>query len=447
MYYKFTVRIPEAKGKIILKKKKDAIYVLFEYGRNYDPQKQYSIPQRSIIGKVSPDQPGHMYPNEKYQIYFPDTVLPDERPASNRSCCLRIGSYLVIRTVMEEYKLQDMVRKQLRDDAGLFLDLVAFLIVDEENAGQYYPDFAFCHPLFSKGMTIYSDFKVSRLLSSITKDQCVAFLNDWNRKRDRRQRIYVSYDSTNKNCQTGDIDLVEFGKAKDDKGLSAFNLALAFDRTNRVPLFYEEYPGSINDISQLTFMIDKAADYGYRNIGFILDRGYFSKENIQYMDDKGYSFIMMVKGCRDLVSSIIMDIRGSFETDRNCSIRAYKVYGTTYPSKLYQDDKKKRYFHIYYSPSLHAGEREQLERNLDRYKDFMKKREGEVISFGKAYQCYFELRHDGNGVFLGAKEKEDVICRELALCGYFCIVTSEKMTAEQALIHYITSAIKCAHIQ
>ena len=44
-------------------------------------------------------------------------------------------------------------------DSGLILDLVAYMIVDEENAGQYYPDFAFNHPLFSDKMRIYSDSK------------------------------------------------------------------------------------------------------------------------------------------------------------------------------------------------------------------------------------------------------------------------------------------------
>ena len=35
-----------------------------------------------------------------------------------------------------------------------------------------------------------------------------------------------------------------------------------------------------------------------------------------------------------------------------------------------------------------------------------------------------------NGTFLFAREKKDVIEREIALCGYFCIVTSKKMTAK-----------------
>ena len=62
------------------------------------------------------------------------------------------------------------------------------------------------------------------------------------------QKSLTTTDSTNKNCQAGDIDLVEFGKAKDDKGIPVFNVSIAFDKTNRVPLFYEEYPGSITDV-------------------------------------------------------------------------------------------------------------------------------------------------------------------------------------------------------
>ena len=133
------------------------------------------------------------------------------------------------------------------------------------------------------------------MLNSVTKDQIIGFLNEWNKGRDRKQRIYISYDSTNKNCQAGDVDIVEFGKAKDEKGLPIFNVSLVFDKTNRIPLFYEEYPGSITDVSQFSHMVDKVTEYGYENIGFILDRGYFSKDNIRYMEDNNFSFIMMIK--------------------------------------------------------------------------------------------------------------------------------------------------------
>ncbi len=90
--------------------------------------------------------------------------------------------------------------------------------------------------------------------------------------------------------------MVEFGNAKDDSRLPIFNYAIAYATNNKEPLFYEQYPGSVNDVSQLQFALNKAKSYGYKKVGFILDRGYFSKANIEYMDQCGYSFVIMVKG-------------------------------------------------------------------------------------------------------------------------------------------------------
>ncbi len=429
-------KIPEIKGKIIFKKKSGTTYVQYQYGSEYKSERKYAVPLRVIVGKKSEDDPSLMIPNEKFQIYFPDVELPDELPFAYRSCCLKIGTCVIIRKVLDEYRLQQMLKKLFGDDTGLILDLIAYLIIEEENAGQYYPDFAFTHPLFSEKMTIYSDSKVSRLLNSISKDQCISFLDDWNKNRDHRSRIYISYDSTNKNCDAGDIDIVEYGKAKDDKGLPVFNLSIAMDKTNRVPLFYEEYPGSVTDVSQFTFMVDKVIEYNYKKIGFILDRGYFSKDNIRYIDENDYTFIIMCKGRRSLVSSLVLDNQGSFETKRDAAIRAYKVYGTTVMARLYEDDTKDRYFHIYYNPSKQAGERELLEQRIEKLRQFMDKRVGKEEKFGKAYQDYFHLHYSRKGVFLGADERADVIEEQLRLCGYFCIITSEKMTASQALIQY-----------
>ena len=436
MYLNTSVKIPDAKGRIFTKKKGGSTYVLYQYGSEYKSDKQYAIPQRSIIGKVNPADYNYMFPNEKYLIYFPNAVITEELPYAYRSCCLKIGTYSVIQKVIDEYKLRPMLKKRFGDDTGLMLDLVSYLIIEEDNAGQYYPDFAFEHPLFSEKMKIYSDSKVSSFLQNISKDQCIGFLDDWNKNRDHKSRIYISYDSTNKNCQAGDIDLVEYGMPKDDKGIPIFNLSIAMGKTNRVPLFYEEYPGSITDVSQFTFLVDKVEEYGYKKIGFILDRGYFSKKNINYMDDHGYSFIMMVKGCKELVSSLVLEKYGSFETKRDNLIRSYRVYGTTVKRKLYEDDNKDRYFHIFYNPSKQAAEREQLELRIEKLKQFLDKHVNTDQQFGPAYEKYFHLHYNKKGLFIGADEKVDVVERELKLCGYFCIITSEEMSASQALIQY-----------
>ena len=442
MYMKYQVPIPESVSGITIKKIKKTSYVYYAYESYYDAEKGYSVPSTTTIGKIDDAPAGMMYPNTNFIKFFPDIELPDEtsRKMEARSSCLRVGTFFVIRRIMAEYHLDQMIDRIIGKDAGLFLDLAAYSLITENNAGQYYPEYAYNHPLLTSGMRIYSDSKVSDFLKDCTIDQRVAFLNEWNEKRDHRERIYISYDSTNKHCQAGDIELAEFGHEKDKQDKPIFNYAIAYDRNNREPLFYEDYPGSINDISQLQFMLEKAAGYGYKRVGFILDRGYFSEPNIRYMDKCGYDFVIMVKGEKDLVSEIILKHKGMFEQDRSKSIRAYKVNGMTVKHTLYTSDEKERYFHIYYSDGKHAGERETVESRVDTMKAFLERNQGNKVSLGEGFRKYFELIYHNEGkdderlVFWD--EKTNVVNREISLCGYFVIITSEKMTAEEALILY-----------
>lgn len=54
-------------------------------------------------------------------------------------------------------------------------------------------------------------------------------------------------------------------------------------------------------MSQFECTAERTKGFGYKKIGFVLDRGYFSKDNISYMEENGFSFIMMLKGKADLV--------------------------------------------------------------------------------------------------------------------------------------------------
>ena len=49
-------------------------------------------------------------------------------------------------------------------------------------------------------MKIYSDSTVSDFIHSLTCDQKIAFFNIWNSIQPARDKVYVSYDSTNKKC-------------------------------------------------------------------------------------------------------------------------------------------------------------------------------------------------------------------------------------------------------
>jgi len=435
MYFDFTVPIP---GKHVVRITiKGITYLYCERSREYDKGKKYNSAKRICIGKQDEADCNLMYPNQNFLLCFPGYEVPEEKSAFTRSSCLRIGSFLVLDRIAQSLGIPEMIHQILGvRDGGLFIDFAAYSIITEDNAAQYYPDYAYDHALFTQDMAIFSDTKISNLLQTMPEDTSSRFLNEWNSKHDHRQRIYISYDSTNKNSQAGELELVEFGHPKDDKGLPVFGYSIAYDRTNSIPLFYEQYPGSVVDISQLEFMLGKASAYGYANATFILDRGYFSKSNIRTMEERNYNFIIMVKGLHELVNSIIDEKKGSFENVRDNYIRSHALYGTTVAHKLYADDSKPRYLHLYYSVQRESAENSILEKKLTAMKDSMDKLRNTTYLFKSGFQKYFNLTYDSNGTFLMHEERKDVIERELGYCGYFCIVTSEKMSAPDALEIY-----------
>jgi transposase len=282
----------------------------------------------------------------------------------------------------------------------------------------------------------------------------IAFQNDWNAARNHREKIYISYDSTSKHCDAGDLRIVEKGHSKENEETTIFNYAIAYDSKCREPLFYELYPGSINDISQFQCTVDKAKGYGYKKIGFILDRGYFSKDNICHLEDNGYSFIMMLKGKADLVQNWILENQGTFEINRACNIPAYQTYGKTIEKRLFATDKKPRYIHLYHNSSLEAHERAEVEKKINQLTACLRQNINKFREFNPGMETYFELYYDENAgknrkkngsgseqqqaarKFVFFEEKMAVIELELKLCGYFVIITSDKMTAKEALEIY-----------
>lgn len=441
MYLETKIKIPKNIPGLTTKTIKGTTYVYYTFNRTYNAEKKYLSPSGTSVGKCIPDEPGMMYPNHNFLRFFPEIDLPEERDETYRSGCLRIGAYAVLSRIVAEYHLDEMANRIIGEDGGLFLDLAIYSIISENNAGQYYPDYAYNHPLFTENMRMYSDTKVSEFLGKITRDQSVQFLNEWNEKIDHRQKIYISYDSTNKDCQAGEIELVEFGHPKVDTGQPVIGYSVAYDCNNSIPLFYEDYPGSIVDVTQLQIMLEKAEGYGYKHIGFILDRGYFSRENIRFMDKKKYSFVIMVKGMKTLVKELVLEVRGTFEDRREYTIRSHHVNGITVTGKLFPSDEKNRYFHIYYNDGKKAGERERLESKIDQMAAVLRKCEGKKLpNLNRTYTKYFNMVYMNQGKkdekFMYAEEKTEVISQDIQLCGYFVLVTSDKMTAEEALDLY-----------
>lgn len=92
---------------------------------------------------------------------------------------------------------------------------------------------------------------------------------------------------------------------------------------------------------------------------------------------------------------------------------------------------------MYYSAAKAAGERARFEENIQQMQSYLDSNRNVKREFGPVFDQYFFLHRDqDSGVLVYAEPKLQVIQDELELCGYFAIITSEKMEAKQAIRLY-----------
>jgi len=107
MYLNTTVLIPKVKG-ITTRTQGERTYVLYETGREYNPNKQYSNVKRIVIGVRDSIRPEMMLPNENYLKVF----LPAMGTAGTEK-----------QEMLEQFETERQRRYMLRDHfLGLFYE-------------------------------------------------------------------------------------------------------------------------------------------------------------------------------------------------------------------------------------------------------------------------------------------------------------------------------------
>ena len=116
------------------------------------------------------------------------------------------------------------------------------------------------------------------------------------------------YDITSLSSYSQSISLLEYGYNRDGLDLPQINLSLIVDKDLGIPVMYDLYPGSIADVSTLKNTVRKINAQGVRNYTLIMDRGFFSTDNIEEMVSADLSFIIpptsTLKNVKEAISAI-----------------------------------------------------------------------------------------------------------------------------------------------
>ena len=413
---------------------KGGIYVYATVEKRYDREKKYNNNKRVCIGKMIDNE--YMMPNDKFSEFFPDIEIDETADEASMSDTVKVGTTFLIDHFFSKTQMDKLLGNVFPETADYLQDLVTYNLITEDNVMQYYDAFTFEHRIV--GTKAISDTSISRLLKETDTEGIELFLRAWNQLHKNREAVYISYDSTNINTTAEGIEMAEYGHAKEDNDIPVVNYSVAYDQDRSIPLFYETYPGSIIDNTQCDVMVEKAKEYGHEKVGFILDRGYFSAGNIKHLTKQGYAFLMMAKGNAKFVRDAVEEVRLAIRLSVKYYIAEHEVYGTTVKRKLFNEDKA-RYFHIYYDDVRAAQEREVFLRRLKKTEEVLERKVEKKLSRKedlRSYEKYYLLKFDDNGYFQSYKRRDSTIQKELDKFGYFVLITSEKMTASEALSKY-----------
>jgi len=239
-----------------------------------------------------------------------------------------------------------------------------------------------------KGLSLSSQ-NISNLLARIgDSDTPSVFMGKL--LKDLGTNSTLMYDITSLSSYSKLIDLLEYGHSRDDPSLPQLNMSMIVDKKLGIPVMYDVYPGSIVDVSTLKNTLRKIESYGIQDYKLVLDRGFFSKGNLEeLLNDDSLSFIipatMSLKKVKELMTMAQRDIENPKYLQKFNKNPLFVK-----PVTLFLDECKVDGY-CYYDPK-----REQSERNAfyTRLYDYREKIQEKEIRGGKPWAVFKQRAGD-----------------------------------------------------
>ena len=182
---------------------------------------------------------------------------------------------------------------------------------------------------------------ISKFLESLGRDEVEAlphFFLHWTQHANKKGES-ILFDLTSFSSQAQRIEMLEKGYNQEHLLEPQVNLGLLVNQTQRLPLYYKLYPGSIKDVTTLTNIVNELSLLQMKQINLILDRGFYSQSNISQMLKEKLNFVIPLNMVnKSLYQSIYNKHKDELEQKKNLYLiqekPIYCVTGTLiYPSK------------------------------------------------------------------------------------------------------------------
>ena len=409
-----SVKVPLPEHGIAYKKISGKTYVYYVTA-TYRNEKGRPTCDRVSIGRLD-EESGMLIPNRNYYEIYLKTPIPVNKGISDYG----VGD--IFEKICDKLGIKRLLRRYFPGQENGILTIAQYML-SEGNVLYYLEDYTQTHKTPTGGEV--RGEACSRLFSSLRAEDILLFLREW--MKQKKPQEYVAYDVTSISSYSKNIPELEWGYNRDKERMPQLNMGLYYGEECGLPLYYRVYPGSISDKAHLQYMVADNEFINGKRTRFVMDRGFYSKENLQYLVQGGYRFVIALPGslkyCRELIQTHGQELVNHSEYQLGTGL----PYGKSYESAELGFRMK---LHLYYDPEKALQESTALYALLEAQENDLRSME-EPPDRKLHYDRYFYINRSKDGK-LGFIRNNKAIDEKLRTCGFFLIAETDfqKTTAE-----------------
>ena len=287
----------------IIKQKIGGGVYAYEVQSYWDPKKKQSRQKRRYLG-VWDESTGQIMPKESQK----DVKITKS-----------FGPSYLLDAIGDEIKLRQKLSDAFGKDGDPILAMAMSKLLNQSSLKNLHHvlDDSFLPEMYSLDESFSSQWLSNFLERLSSKD--AAMTSFYNSLVDGEDETLI-FDITSLSSASRNIDWLEYGYNRDGLDLPQVNLGLVVSLHRHIPLYFKLFPGSINDVVTLKNLVVEIKAFGIMKSLFILDRGFYSENNIKEMNSEKIDFILPlpfgIKIGKGLISETNRDIENPINAKR-----------------------------------------------------------------------------------------------------------------------------------
>ena len=423
--------------------KRSGITYVYESVSYWDREKKQPRSKRTLIGRLDPTT-GEIVPTDgrgKRRAQKEDDPAVRKGPVPvARTNRLFFGATYLLDQIGEVTGLTSDLKTCFPNTYKQIMSIAYYLVLEDQNPLFRFKKWAAIHR-HPFGKDIPSQ-RSTELFQSVTEEAKMHFFRLQGKRRAEKE--YWAYDSTSISSRSETLRQVKYGKNKDDDQLPQINLALVFGEKSKLPFYYRKLAGNVPDVKTIQELLRELDVLGYEKIKLVMDRGYYSAENINALFKKHLKFLCGTSSALSFAKDFIREIGSKKDHYEyyNSNLELYvftKTIAWDYEQERpYKGDvvkeERRMYLHLYFNPDKFSDDGKAFNRRLDTLKNELLSGH-RVPEHEKDYRKYFEIKETPKkGISLTVKQ--DAVDAAHERYGFFVLISNEVKDPVTALSLY-----------